>query len=184
MGCSFDRVMIQISEEEALESFVDLFNTILKDELYDEDDRIIVEDFEDEGDWYVLNLEAEPLFSYIDYGQQLNPLFEQFLRDNPDVDFYAEYACDFSNCGDQVFNKYEYEGGVLTITSRSSDSYGVKVCEECGYESEEDEGFVSIDTWEEGMVCTCPECGAEIPYSAGEDVTSIVIISDSDYEDK
>ena len=176
MGCTFDKIMVQIDREDALESFVNIFNTVLKDDLYDEDDRIILEDFEDEGDCYILDKEAEPLFSYSDAGQQLNPMFEQFLRDNPDVEFYAEYECSFSNCSDHIFSKFEYEGGVLNITTRSADSLYVRECPECGYQAEDEDELVSIDTWEEGMVCTCPDCGAEIPYTANEDVVAIVIV--------
>ena len=45
MGCTFDKIMVQIDREDALESFVNIFNTVLKDDLYDEDDRIILEYF-------------------------------------------------------------------------------------------------------------------------------------------
>ena len=176
MGCTFDCITIKIKQEEKVQAFIDLFNSIIKEDLYDEDLELDMSYCEQEDDMFVIGIEDEPLFHCCEYGEQLLPLFEQFLKENPDVGFEATYECTFSNCGDMVFNEYTYEDGVLVIKSKHSEFPYLTNCPECGYEAEEDNEIMTLNDWQEGMVCVCPECKAEIPYEASVDINRIVIV--------
>lgn len=178
MGCVFEKVNLNFGSREHALKFIALYNEMLKDEIYDalsESDAQVC-DFGCD-----IHLDDTPIFKSIDRGEQLDDVVERFLNENPDASFYADYECSFSNCGDTTITTYEYVNGVLTIDYRWGELPYENYCEECDYDSFEDEDgdeepIVRLEDWEEGKVYTCPQCGAVIPFEATRDIQRIKIV--------
>ena len=177
MGCVFEKVNLNFGNKEHALKFIGLYNEMLKDEIYDtlsEDDvRVRASDC-------AIYLDDTPIFKSIDRGEQLNDVVERFLTENSDAEFSADYECSFSNCGDTTITTYEYENGVLTIDYRWGELPYENYCEECEYDSFENEDgdeepIVRLEDWEPDQVYTCPNCGAVIPFEAGRDIQKIKI---------
>ena len=168
--------VVKIKKQEHIQPFIEKFLTLLADELYDEldFDESFFEELE-EGEWTAY-LEEEPMFNYCGYGEQLEPVFEEFLKQYPDAEISADYECTFSNCGDMVWKHFRYENGTLTIIDKHTEMPYLTGCPKCGHDKDM-EDWASFEDWFEDAPCVCPKCGAEINFEASQDITCIEIVS-------
>jgi hypothetical protein len=178
MGCVFETVNVYFGNKNHATNFINIFNEMLKDEIYEEltEDCVRVQD---SGCSIYLN--DTPIFKSIERGEQLNDVIVRFLKENPAAEFSADYYCAFSNCGDTTITTYEYAEGILTIDYRSGELPYESYCEECDYDSletddDDAEPIVRLEDWEEDKVYTCPNCGAVIEFDAYHCVNRIQII--------
>lgn len=177
MGCIFEKVNLNFGSKEHALNFIDLYNEMLKEDIYDEltENDVWVSD-----SGCSIHLDDTPIFKPMERGELLNDVAERFLNENPDAKFSADYECSFSNCGDTTITTYEYVNGVLTIYCRWGELPYENYCEECEYDSFEDEDgdgepIVRLEDWEPDKEYTCPQCGAVIPFEAGRFVQNIPI---------
>ena len=184
MGCSIDHFNADFRTKEAAIKFINIFNNELKEDV-DVSFVLEEENIQFRFGQYSLDLEGEPWFLQVNRGVQIAPIVERFLKENPDETFYGFYSCAFTNCGDTTYIEYTYNNGILTIDTRWGELPYETYCEECGYDAEEDfdedsenedAGYiVKLETWEEGTVYKCPECGAEIEFEATHEIVNIAI---------
>lgn len=171
MGCTYDMFQIKLKKEEYAKQFANLWNKILGegDYLYEfYEDIDLFEEFVEKDGTFVLNIEEEPLFGYYDVGNQIHLMLMAFIENVPDAEFEAEYNCTFNNCGDVLYNTYNYSSGKLIIRSAYSEYGEGCYCPEC----DESLGFRMIELEPEELTENriCPHCGSEIEYEADIDL--------------
>lgn len=170
MGCSFDVFCARFNHKDDTKTFADLFNKMLKDDLYSDLFMLSEEDFRQlsHDNKYHLSISEEPLFRVMDNGDQLYPVILAHIEARPNESFSAEYRCTFNNCGAIVFTSYEYMNGELKVVSKYSE-YPAPWCENCDENGEYsgwvyDEPLISIDEYEKDTVIECPNCGAVLEW--------------------
>lgn len=183
MGCTYDIIKANIKKEHK-QRFIELYNKILAEDLYDDEWCVIDEDcFEDNGDRSEFGIDAEPLFAMMDNGGQLYPFFKKFLAECPDNEFTAEYECTFNNCAAMTLLHFSFNDGIMTVRAKYAEEGFISECAECGYEDEDGEDILSLHDWEEGKEITCPECGAVLELlDAVEQVEEINVLEPDDYD--
>lgn len=183
MGCSYDVIQANIKKEHK-EKFIELFNKILAEDLYDDEYCIADEDcFEDSGDRSEFSIDAEPLFSVMENGEQLVPFFKKFLAECPDNEFDAEYECTFNNCAAMALLNFSFADGTMTVRYRYTETGFISECPECGYEDEDEEDLFTLHDYEEGKELVCPSCGAVLELEdAFEDIETINVFESDDYD--
>jgi hypothetical protein len=178
MGCVFETVDIRFGNREHAINFINIYNEMLKDEIYD---NLTENDVRVGDSGCTIHLDDTPIFKSIERGEQLNDVVERFLNENSDAEFSADYYCAFSNCGDTTITTYEYDDGILTIDYRGGELPYESYCEECEYDSletddDDAEPIVRLEDWEPDKVYTCPNCGAVIEFEACHFVNRIQIV--------
>lgn len=176
MSCTIDVFNADFGTKDHALAFIKLFNEMLKEDLYIAHE-ISERDIEFKFDQYSISIDESPLFSMAERGGQLLPVIKRFLLENPDAIFSAYYSCSFTNCGDTTYIECTYNDGILTIETRWGELPYETYCEECEYDSdEEDEDYiVDLATWEEDKIYKCPNCGAVIEFEAEHDIQKIKI---------
>ena len=168
MGCTYDIFNARFKNEKYKKDFMDLWNSVLKDDLYDNWAHASEKNFsidEVTGE-VVFAIDSEPLFTMMYNGEQLEPFLVEFLKKHPDIELHADYECTFNNCGDMVLKFYEYYGdNILKIKTYQSDAPYICECEECGYEDDGEDLFTMHDLVN-GTEMKCPNCGAEFEIDA------------------
>ena len=105
MSCTVDTFNADFGTKGHALAFIQVFNEMLKDDLY-VNHEMGERDIEFKFDQYSISIDESPWFTMAERGGQLRPVIERFLRENPDVSFYAYYSCAFTNCGDTTYIDY------------------------------------------------------------------------------
>lgn len=191
MGCSFDRIGVNIDKKDNINTFIEIYNRELKDKFYwGEDDFIDEECFEyHHGIGHMLYVENEPLFSMMENGAQFADVVFTYLEAVPDCQFTAWYECTFNNCGAIVYTTYEYNNGVLKITDKSSEESDISYCPECDWDSYEDddledEVLCRIEDWDPDKEYVCPNCGAVLEWDVFVDESTFRMVDGKLVEDE
>ncbi|MBR4027149.1 MAG: hypothetical protein IKJ01_06280 [Lachnospiraceae bacterium] len=165
MGCTYDVINVTVKNEEDAKIFVETFNEIMPEYLYDEEIELSFEDIREECGFFNIGIGQEPLFRRYEQGEQVTELLLEFLKRAPEADCFAEHYCTFNNCGDALFLEYQYKDKVLHIREVYAESNALDYCEECDEEFY-DEPLCTIDDFEVGKIYKCPNCGAELTFEA------------------
>lgn len=168
MGCSYDRFNAMLPSETHAEAFAELFNQMLKEELYWGEDSFITPNNFSCGlcEEYYIDVDDEPLFNMMDNGSQLVNVILEYIKCFPDDEFSANYYCTFNNCGAVFMTDYKYNGNRrLRLEHRWSENESLSYCNECDTAFWENP-ICTIEDYEEGEVYHCSNCGAELEWDA------------------
>lgn len=182
MGCTFDRFNTSFEKREHAEKFTEIYNQLLKDDLY-WDEPIDMENFDTEYGVYELWIEAEPLFSTMENGEQFVDVILTYLQAVPDYSFHAEYECTFSNCGAIVLTEYNYKDGILEIENRAAEQSALDHCPECEWDIcdnesniyDEEDAVCTLENYDPDEIYTCPSCGAILEWDVDIWTTKYVL---------
>ena len=166
MGCTTDVINAKFKKEEDIKLFIDLFNEILKDDLYYDEYDLEDIKIEKEEDEYHIFFENEPMFYTADGIEITKHFVKEFVSAYPEIHFSMDYFCSYSNCGDVNLTEYSYSGNnKIFVKETYSDQEGIYMCEEC--EEDFDEPLVFFDEYDENVDYLCPECGAKNTLDVG-----------------
>lgn len=169
MGCSYDIFTGTLKQKEYIPDFVQLWNSVLEDDLYDDWALMDKDRFEKEKDGYHFGIDSEPLFCTMENGDQVERFLIEFFKLHPDAEFIGDYECTFNNCGDMCLKNFTYSDGVIHVKALYSEEPYVEECPECGRTGEDGDDLFSMHDWEEDKPFICPECGYEIEMDVGVD---------------
>ena len=125
----------------------------------------------EEKDFWIF-VDAEPLFTCYEDGDQVDKLVREFVKKYPEENLTVEYMATFNNCGDAYCINFNYcaKDKRLEIKNIYGEYSALDMCPEC------EEGFeplVFLEDFEEEKTYTCPYCGAEISLNAHKEIKKI-----------
>lgn len=174
MECICDTININLKNIKDVEIFIDFFNEIMMEDLYDEN-FILDKSFVFNGEKIWISIQEEPLFRKTECGAQVEYLFKKFAQKYPDITFYGDYSCTYNNCNDVLFITYNYgEDGKIKIREMGADNKGLFMCSEC--KEEFDDALVYIDEYEIDKTYECPFCKAQLKFNVCVNEYEIKII--------
>lgn len=162
MGCSYDVFTGTLKQEEYIPDFVEIWNTVLENDLYDGFAEMGIENFEKDNFANTFGIDAEPLFCTMENGYQVEVFLKEFFKKHPDAEFTGEYECTFNNCGDMCIKYFTYQNGKIHVKFLYSDSPYVDECPNCGFEGDDGDEMFSMRDWEEDKPLICKKCGHKI----------------------
>ena len=80
MGCSYDIFTGTLKQKEYIPDFVQLWNSVLEDDLYDDWALMDKDRFEKEKDGYHFGIDSEPLFCTMENGDQVERFLIEFFN--------------------------------------------------------------------------------------------------------
>ena len=162
MGCTNENVTFICKTKKEIHQMIDLFNDILKDELYYGKYDLEDSEIEETEDGFSLNFEEMPLLCGYEEGTQIEDFAVEYAKKYPDKDFTIYYLCTFSNCGDALDIEIIYSAKDKKISIRKlyGEYAGIEFCSEC--EETFDETLVYLENYDPNETYICPYCGAKL----------------------
>lgn len=173
MGCTHEIINMHFQKRNVAKNMIEMFNDFFKSKLYYSSMKLNYEDIKYEEDVYKIVIDQEPLFTIYDCGMQVQELIIEFLKKYPNIIFYVDYTCTFSNCGDCLYIEYHCENNNIKIKEMYGNDMGLYFCPEC--EEEFDDALMYIEDYVPNKKYICPYCKKEISLEVNVNEYTLVI---------
>lgn len=174
MGCTYDIVTVTMKEKEHLETFIEMFNEILKEE-WDEDYEIFADEIEEYEGMFQIQVDEEPMFSVYEEGYQIDHVVEEFLKKVPNAECLVEYDCTFNNCGDALCVEWEYKNNKFIVTRWYGDNDAIHYCPKC--DADFDEPLCFLKDYDPNTDYICPECGEKLKMDVTKIINEMILVN-------
>ena len=106
MGCSHDKVWINLKTKEMAERTIKIFKELLKEDLYCDFFDVEI-DIKENKDGFWIYIDEMPLFNY-EGGEEIDYFVKEFIKIYPNEYFYLTNMTSSSSCGDTTYNEFKY----------------------------------------------------------------------------
>ena len=160
-------IIAKLKRREDIPLFSDFWRKNLgnsRPRCYHDEDLDLENNFEEQQDGFVLEIEESPLLDTWEGGNQIRLFVLEFIKENPSTELDLEYKIyDQDDTSEAIWDSYHYTNGKLYVRRAFSEDGIGDYCEEC--DSLFEDYLIKKDLPDDEEY-TCPLCGENIEYTA------------------